>query len=564
MKRRALLEQQEKIKKMFSYKPGQTITENDKTYNKKWLKPINEIAPAVVAGAVGWGLTAVWAGYEIWKWGVNTWGSKTVSTRLRAAGNPDTWPAIQSSIKKTSIALGEDISGKLQVRSDKDCRTIADYLYQAMDGPGTYENNIRKGMDLCSTYMDLAKVANEYGVRENYTLYGWLDDELSQTYFDTYVVSPMQSKPLLVWDGKQYNDLETWAVELTKLVKDKEAQPGKDDARKNTIINSLAGKKGECMREYFKDAVVKYDVNDEPYLEFVDGDTTLSVFPNGRFMKDGEMGTIQKCEEDVVTESVKDILKLDWVLGGSLSEQLKIIMDKDKTKVITIRDKEIVDTGGEVDDEVDAGQPKSGDPVKSKPKWTLYTAVPTENEPVTYMRQMHYNKAADSNVRKVQVAIGAKDDGMYGKDTKAAVMKWQKENGLKVDGVIGPESWAKITETETVETGGETTEVVDNVAEKVIEKKVTEYVNIPKENVPTEREGLEKLVFDTEGNKKMQKNNCQNLIAFERGMLRSNMAKATDLKALGRCYDNHNFGWGGISKKVRKAYKLKTSKNNLG
>ena len=42
------------------------------------------------------------------------------------------------------------------------------------------------------------------------------------------------------------------------------------------------------------------------------------------------------------------------------------------------------------------------------------------------------------------------------------------------------------------------------------------------------------------------------------------MDRTTDLKGLGRCFDNHNFGWGGISKKVRKAYNLKTSGNNLG
>ena len=39
------------------------------------------------------------------------------------------------------------------------------------------------------------------------------------------------------------------------------------------------------------------------------------------------------------------------------------------------------------------------------------------------------------------------------------------------------------------------------------------------------------------------------------------MKKAENLRALKTCYDNHNFGMGGNSRRVRKSYGLKTSRN---
>jgi len=548
MKKQQLLEQQEKIMKMFSYSPGMTISENDEQYSEETTQ-VNEIAPLA---AIGWGLTAAWAGYEIWKWATNTWGAKTLGPRLKAATDPGTWEEITNSMKQTSIKLGEDISGKLKVMSSSDAGQLADFLYNAMDGAGTDEEEIREAMDKMSSFMDLAYVADKFGTREGYTLWGWLDDELSQSYFKTYVMQPMSSKPLLIWDGKQYNSLEKWAAELSKLVDDKSAQPKNDDQNKKTIINALKGKKGSCMEEYLANAVIGSTKKGVPFLKYTEGGVELNVFANGRFIdvKTNKMGTIQNCDE-VVTESVSSILNLNWVLG-SLTEQFKVVYDDDKENVVTIKDKEVVktdDTGGE---EVEKE-------VVTKSKWTKYTGDPTKD----VVKMMHYNKDANSVIKQIQKAIGAKEDGYYGNNTKKAVMGWQKENGLKVDGSIGPESWAKIT-TSTDEVGGETT--VDTAVEKAIEteaSKVVQQVQQKKINVPTAREKLMKDVLESQGNKKMQKNYCQNLIAFEAGMLKSNMEKATNLKALGACYDDHNFGAGGMSRKVRKSYNLKTSGNNI-
>ena len=44
----------------------------------------------------------------------------------------------------------------------------------------------------------------------------------------------------------------------------------------------------------------------------------------------------------------------------------------------------------------------------------------------------------------VQKAVGVKVDGKFGKDTEAAVIKWQKLMGLTADGCVGLNTWKKI------------------------------------------------------------------------------------------------------------------------
>lgn len=40
-------------------------------------------------------------------------------------------------------------------------------------------------------------------------------------------------------------------------------------------------------------------------------------------------------------------------------------------------------------------------------------------------------------VKRLQILLGIKVDGVFGKDTKEAVILWQKKNGLKADGIVG-------------------------------------------------------------------------------------------------------------------------------
>lgn len=44
----------------------------------------------------------------------------------------------------------------------------------------------------------------------------------------------------------------------------------------------------------------------------------------------------------------------------------------------------------------------------------------------------------------VQRLLGIKQDGLAGKDTEAAIKKFQQENGLDIDGCCGPQTWLKL------------------------------------------------------------------------------------------------------------------------
>ncbi len=46
----------------------------------------------------------------------------------------------------------------------------------------------------------------------------------------------------------------------------------------------------------------------------------------------------------------------------------------------------------------------------------------------------------------VQRAVGATPDGLFGTNTKNAVIAYQKRNGLEQDGCVGPDTWRKILE----------------------------------------------------------------------------------------------------------------------
>lgn len=59
--------------------------------------------------------------------------------------------------------------------------------------------------------------------------------------------------------------------------------------------------------------------------------------------------------------------------------------------------------------------------------------------------QKHAIGYKNKNLTKIiQRAVGVVADGKFGKDTRAAVINYQKKNGLTADGVVGYNTWRKI------------------------------------------------------------------------------------------------------------------------
>lgn len=44
----------------------------------------------------------------------------------------------------------------------------------------------------------------------------------------------------------------------------------------------------------------------------------------------------------------------------------------------------------------------------------------------------------------VQGRVGASADGIFGRNTKAAVQRFQRSKGLNADGIVGRQTWKKL------------------------------------------------------------------------------------------------------------------------
>jgi len=328
------------IHRLMDYSRGLTSNENDvlfenKVSEKKVVKEQIGLLPAVAAtGAVGLGI------YGLWKWAVNSWGSKNTSKRLRGSLSPGTWGKIYESLKQTSIKLGEDITGNISVISKQVAQGHAETLESAMESDyGTSEDKIAKVMNQLKTHTDLSRVADAFGLKEydfwmesdrRMDLYDWLDEELSQSYFEKYVAQIMRSRSLILYDGTEYETLKAFTDAMEGLVTDKEAKPEKDKQNKLTIINAIKGKFGDCMTEALNAGTYGVDSSGASHIDVVFGDKSLRIYSNGRFMQNlnpDTMGKLAVCE--VITEA--------WTFETPfISEQFNIIYDTDKTKTINI------------------------------------------------------------------------------------------------------------------------------------------------------------------------------------------------------------------------------------
>jgi peptidoglycan hydrolase-like protein with peptidoglycan-binding domain len=76
--------------------------------------------------------------------------------------------------------------------------------------------------------------------------------------------------------------------------------------------------------------------------------------------------------------------------------------------------------------------------LKSAPK----SAIEPSKDVVPYPGHAIKKGLKGKDVERIQRAVGAKPDGVYGPQTEAAVKAYQKRHGLAVDGIVGPKTWS--------------------------------------------------------------------------------------------------------------------------
>lgn len=80
---------------------------------------------------------------------------------------------------------------------------------------------------------------------------------------------------------------------------------------------------------------------------------------------------------------------------------------------------------------------------------TVPTSTSTHTISPTPLKHYSQNMAIGRNnspeqVKKIQNALGIKADGIYGSETRAAVIRFQRDNDLLVDGIAGPQTLGKL------------------------------------------------------------------------------------------------------------------------
>lgn len=71
-------------------------------------------------------------------------------------------------------------------------------------------------------------------------------------------------------------------------------------------------------------------------------------------------------------------------------------------------------------------------------------AIPETVRPVDPVRSMLRKGDMGPSVKKLQQALGIKDDGNFGPKTEAKVKAFQKSKGLVADGLVGQKTWAAL------------------------------------------------------------------------------------------------------------------------
>lgn len=86
----------------------------------------------------------------------------------------------------------------------------------------------------------------------------------------------------------------------------------------------------------------------------------------------------------------------------------------------------------------------------NNPKFSTETVTP-ESTPTSTVGNLQIGSSGE-RVKQVQLALGITPDGVFGPQTKAAVIAYQQSHGLTVDGIVGPQTSGVLLKTTPVKT----------------------------------------------------------------------------------------------------------------
>lgn len=176
------------------------------------------LIPIAIGGAV----------YGLWKWGESAFGDKSISRQMQWALDRNSWTDIEDTINEQSKDIGTDLWPLFDIISQSKAKNFADDFYTSFNDPdwfsNTDEDEIKRIMRRCGTFLDLCRISQEYGKRDGNTLEYELDDELSVGDYKEYVSDPMDGKPIVIFNNVKCYSVKELSNEITKIAIQKQQE----------------------------------------------------------------------------------------------------------------------------------------------------------------------------------------------------------------------------------------------------------------------------------------------------------------------------------------------------
>jgi len=176
------------------------------------------LIPLAVGGAV----------YGLWKWGESAFGDKSISRQMQWALDRNSWVDIEDTIDEQGKAIGIDLWPLFDLISRSRARNYADDFYTAFNDPewfsNTDEDEVKRIMRRCESFLDLSRISQEYGKRDGETLEYELDDEFSVGDYKEYVSDPMNGKPIAIFNGVKCYSVKELTDQITRFALNKQEE----------------------------------------------------------------------------------------------------------------------------------------------------------------------------------------------------------------------------------------------------------------------------------------------------------------------------------------------------